>query len=157
MTLNYKQFGSGFPLIILHGLLGSLDNWQSIAKKIAEQGFSVYIIDQRNHGRSPHTEEFDYNLLSSDLLEFMEQHHIQKAHLLGHSMGGKTVMQFALTHPQKVQQTDSGRILCLRLLTTGTATFSKPCLPPTHQRQLQERRFRRCCAKSWVTKQQCSF
>lgn len=102
MTLNYKQFGSGFPLIILHGLLGSLDNWQSIAKKIAEQGFSVYIIDQRNHGRSPHSNDFNYRLLADDLLSFMQQHNIAKAHLLGHSMGGKTVMQFALTHPEKV-------------------------------------------------------
>lgn len=102
MTLNYKQFGSGFPLIILHGLLGSLDNWQSIAKKIAEQGFSVYIIDQRNHGRSPHSKDFNYQLLADDLLSFMQQHNIAKAHLLGHSMGGKTVMQFALSHPQKV-------------------------------------------------------
>lgn len=104
MELNYKQFGTGFPLIILHGLLGSLDNWQSIAKKIAEHGFTVYIIDQRNHGRSPHSAEFNYHLLSADLLEFMQQHGIAKAHLLGHSMGGKTVMQFALQHPEKVEK-----------------------------------------------------
>jgi len=101
MQLNYKQFGSGFPLLILHGLLGSLDNWQSIAKKFSEK-FTVYIIDQRNHGKSPHTDEFNYEILSNDLLEFFQQHQIEKAHLLGHSMGGKTVMKFALEYPDKV-------------------------------------------------------
>lgn len=101
MQLNYKTFGQGFPLIILHGLLGSLDNWQTMAKKLSEK-FTVYIIDQRNHGKSPHTDEFNYELLSNDLLEFFEEHQIEKAHLLGHSMGGKTVMKFALQHPDKV-------------------------------------------------------
>lgn len=101
MQLNYKSFGSGFPVIILHGLLGSLDNWQTIAKKIGEQ-FTVYIIDQRNHGKSPHTDEFSYDLLSADLLEFMDTHNIRQAHLVGHSMGGKVVMHFALHHADRV-------------------------------------------------------
>lgn len=101
MQLNYKSFGSGFPVIILHGLLGSLDNWQSIAKKIAEQ-FTVYIIDQRNHGRSPHSDEFSYDLLCADLLAFMDEHKLQQAHLIGHSMGGKVVMQFAIQHRERV-------------------------------------------------------
>lgn len=100
MQLNFKKFGEGFPLIILHGLLGSLDNWQTIAKKLAEK-FQVYIIDQRNHGKSPHSDEFNYTLLSDDLLEFFDQHQIEKAHLIGHSMGGKTVMKFALEHPER--------------------------------------------------------
>lgn len=103
VTLNYKEFGSGFPLIILHGLFGSLDNWQTIAKKLAEQ-FHVFIVDQRNHGKSPHTAEFSYDLLVDDLAEFMQQHGITKAHLLGHSMGGKTVMAFALKHPELVEK-----------------------------------------------------
>jgi len=101
MNLNYKTFGTGFPLIILHGLMGSMDNWQTIAKKLSEH-FQVYILDLRNHGRSPHSDEFSYNILVQDLLEFYEQNNISKAHLLGHSMGGKTVMQFALEHPEKV-------------------------------------------------------
>jgi esterase len=107
MNLNYKVFGeSGShrpPLIILHGLLGSLDNWQTIARKLSDK-LQVFIIDQRNHGRSPHTSEFNYELLSNDLLEFYQQHNISKAHLLGHSMGGKTAMQFALQHSDKVEQ-----------------------------------------------------
>lgn len=101
MQLNYKSFGTGYPVIILHGLLGSLDNWQTIAKKIAEH-FTVYIIDQRNHGKSPHSDEFSYDLLSADLLEFMNEHGIAQAHLIGHSMGGKVAMQFAMQHPYKV-------------------------------------------------------
>lgn len=105
MLLNFKKFGEGEPLIILHGLLGSLDNWQSIAKAIADNGnYTVYIVDQRNHGRSPHSEEFDYNLLSDDLLEWMKQNQIPAAHLIGHSMGGKTAMQFALNHPLLVKK-----------------------------------------------------
>ncbi len=103
MVLNYKKFGTGFPVIILHGLLGSLDNWQGIAKKLAEK-FEVYIIDQRNHGKSPHSDEFNYNLLSNDLLEFFTQQNIAKAYLIGHSMGGKAVMTFALQHPGKVEK-----------------------------------------------------
>jgi len=103
MELNYKTFGTGFPVIILHGLLGSLDNWQTIAKKLAEK-YQVYIIDQRNHGRSPHTDEFSYELLSNDLLEFFEQHQIKKAHVIGHSMGGKAAMTFALLHPDRIDK-----------------------------------------------------
>jgi pimeloyl-ACP methyl ester carboxylesterase len=95
MELNHKVFGSGEPLIILHGLLGSLDNWQSVAKEYAEH-FTVFIIDQRNHGKSPHADAFSYDLLVQDLLAFCEQQHIYKTHLLGHSMGGKVAMQFAL-------------------------------------------------------------
>jgi esterase len=101
MTLNFKTIGSGFPLIILHGLMGSLDNWQTIAKQLGAH-FQVHIIDQRNHGRSPHSKEFSYELLVADLLEFMNKEGIPQAHFIGHSMGGKTVMHLALEHPEKV-------------------------------------------------------
>lgn len=104
MQLNYKQFGSGFPVIILHGLLGSLDNWQTIAKKLAESPFTVYIVDQRNHGKSPHSDEFNYQLLANDLQGFMNEHQIEKAHIIGHSLGGKTAMKFALEHPERVEK-----------------------------------------------------
>lgn len=103
MNLNYKTFGEGFPLIILHGLLGSLDNWQSLAKKFSSH-FKVYIIDQRNHGKSPHSADFNYTLLAQDLLDFFKEHNIANAHIIGHSMGGKTAMKFALTHPEKVSK-----------------------------------------------------
>lgn len=104
MELNYKSFGSGPALIILHGLFGSLDNWQTLARQFGEH-FSVFIIDQRNHGKSPHSdEEFSYPLLAEDLYQFMDEHAIYEAHLLGHSMGGKTVMQFAAEHEDMIDK-----------------------------------------------------
>ncbi len=103
MELNYKSFGEGYPIIILHGLFGTLDNWQTIAKKLAEK-YSVYIIDQRNHGRSPHDDAFDYGVMADDLQAFMESNWIYEAHIIGHSMGGKTAMQFALNYPDLVNQ-----------------------------------------------------
>ncbi len=102
MQLNFKIYGEGFPVVILHGLLGSLDNWQTMAKKLSEQGFAVYAIDQRNHGRSPQSLAFSYQLMVSDLKEFFIQQKISKAHIIGHSMGGKTAMQFALQNSDMV-------------------------------------------------------
>ena len=110
MNLNFKEFGIGFPVVILHGLLGSLDNWQTIARKMSdlsstrEMPFRIYILDQRNHGKSPHTDEMNYDLLSNDLFEFFEQNNIDKAHVVGHSMGGKAAMQFALMYPRLVEK-----------------------------------------------------
>ena len=101
MELNYKTFGQGPPLIILHGLFGTLDNWQTLAKRFAEH-YSVYIIDQRNHGKSPHHSEMTYPLLAEDLRDFMESKWMFKAHIMGHSMGGKAAMQFALQFPDFV-------------------------------------------------------
>ncbi len=103
MDLNFKTFGRGFPLIILHGMLGSLDNWQTLGKKLAEH-FMVYLVDQRNHGRSPHAESHTYPEMAEDLRAFMEANWIHEAHLIGHSMGGKTAMQLALDHPELVEK-----------------------------------------------------
>ncbi|MBI4853754.1 MAG: alpha/beta fold hydrolase [Acidobacteria bacterium] len=101
MQLNYLSYGSGEALIILHGLFGSLDNWHTLSKSFAEH-YKVFSLDQRNHGRSPHSEEFNYSILVQDLLEFMEQQNIKVANILGHSMGGKVAMQFALSYPDRV-------------------------------------------------------
>lgn len=103
MELNYQHEGSGHPLIILHGLFGMLDNWVSISRKLAER-YSVYILDQRNHGRSGRHNVFNYHAMVDDLLEFMETHDLESAYLLGHSMGGKTVMQFSFDYPEKVDK-----------------------------------------------------
>jgi len=103
MKLNYKVYGEGHPLIILHGLLGSLDNWHSIARKLASQ-YQVFLVDQRNHGKSPHTSALSYPAMAEDLQEFMETHQLSSVYLAGHSMGGKTAMQFALSHPEKVDK-----------------------------------------------------
>lgn len=103
MKLAYRHFGSGEPVIVLHGLFGQSDNWVTIARRIAEQ-FSVYIPDQRNHGLSPHAPVHSYPALSDDLLEFMEELGLEKTILIGHSMGGKAAMAFALEHPEMVEK-----------------------------------------------------
>ena len=104
MQLNFKRLGeSGSTIIILHGLLGSLDNWQTIAKQLAEK-HRVYIVDQRNHGRSPHTDEMNYEVLANDMIEFCAQQQIPKATIIGHSMGGKAAMLLALLHPELIEK-----------------------------------------------------
>jgi esterase len=100
VKLNYKTLGEqGFPIVILHGLFGMLDNWQTFAKNLAESGYKVYILDQRDHGKSPFTNEFNYEILANDLQAFLDEHHLYKIHLIGHSMGGKVAMQFAFNQP----------------------------------------------------------
>lgn len=103
VELNYKTFGQGEPLIILHGLFGALDNWQSIGKTLSEH-YLVFLIDQRNHGRSPHLNDISYPILADDLRSFMESHWIYRAHIVGHSMGGKAAMQFAQQYPDMVNR-----------------------------------------------------
>lgn len=105
LHLHYKSYGhAGHPLVILHGLLGMLDNWQTHSKRFAEAGLKVYAVDQRNHGKSPHSDAFNYVVMADDLYHFMKEHRIPSAYLLGHSMGGKTAMQFALTHAELVDK-----------------------------------------------------
>lgn len=101
MNLNFKSFGTGPALIILHGLFGSLDNWQTLARRFADR-YSVYVIDQRNHGKSPHSDIMNYPAMAEDLGEFMDQQGITIANLLGHSMGAKTVMQFGNMFPERI-------------------------------------------------------
>jgi pimeloyl-ACP methyl ester carboxylesterase len=86
--------GSGRPLLILHGLFGSLDNWKTLGLKFAKN-YEVYLIDQRNHGKSPHSDLFDYQAMTDDLIEFIEDHYLRGTFIIGHSMGGKTLMNFA--------------------------------------------------------------
>ena len=100
MKLAYREFGEGQPLIILHGLFGQSDNWNTLAKRFGENGFKVYTLDQRNHGLSQHSDAWDYQLMAKDLKEFIEEHHLQNVILLGHSMGGKTVLFFEQMFPQ---------------------------------------------------------
>lgn len=103
MPLNYKVSGTGPPLIILHGFLGSLDNWQTHARALSDIA-KVYIVDARNHGRSPHYPEHTYALMAEDLKTFMDEQGLAKASLLGHSMGGKTAMEFANRYPQMIEK-----------------------------------------------------
>jgi esterase len=104
MDLNFKEFGSGEPLVILHGLFGTLDNWQTIAKQLSDN-FTVYIVDLPNHGRSPHTKgEFDYSEMSDAVAEFLTKNWIHETRLIGHSMGGKLAMQLALQQPDLIKK-----------------------------------------------------
>jgi esterase len=103
MRLYCQSFGEGFPLLILHGFLGSSDNWLSVSKRLGNQ-FKVYSLDLRNHGASPHSEIMSYAVMSQDILEFMDEHKLSSAFLLGHSMGGKVAMQYALDFPNRVEK-----------------------------------------------------
>ncbi len=99
MKLAFREYGSGQPLIILHGLFGQSDNWNTLAKRFGENDFQVFTIDQRNHGLSPHSDEWTYEAMADDLKEFISEHQLKDPILLGHSMGGKTVMFFQLKYP----------------------------------------------------------
>lgn len=103
MKLVFKKMGEGEPLVILHGLFGSSDNWQTLGREFAKD-FTVYLVDQRNHGHSPHSDEFSYELMAQDLKEFFTDQNIEEATILGHSMGGKTAMRFAQRYPENVKK-----------------------------------------------------
>ncbi len=102
MKLFYRRYGEGLPLIILHGLYGSSDNWVTIAKTLSSR-FTVFLPDQRNHGHSPHDKTHDYDSMSNDLYEFASDMDLHKFFLAGHSMGGKTAMKFAMKWPEMIQ------------------------------------------------------
>jgi esterase len=122
MKLNYQTLGQSnglAPVMILHGVFGSLGNWMSIGKKLA-QTHQVYLVDQRNHGNSPHDDQFDHPSMSSDLLELIQDLKLDKVHLVGHSMGGKTAMYFASQEPSYLAS----------LIAVDIATKS---YPPHHQ------------------------
>ncbi|HAH38812.1 MAG TPA: alpha/beta hydrolase [Algoriphagus sp.] len=103
MKLNFKKTGTGKPLVILHGLFGSADNWFSIAKEL-EKDFTLYLVDQRNHGDSPHSEEWNYGVMVEDLKELIDEEGLDRIYLMGHSMGGKTAMNFAVEYPERVDR-----------------------------------------------------
>lgn len=105
MKLNFKKVGKGTEtVLILHGLFGSLDNWMSHAKLLSENNYTVYLIDQRNHGRSPHDPVFNYESMAADLNEFILDHQISNPYLVGHSMGGKTVMHFVVNYDTPIKK-----------------------------------------------------
>lgn len=99
MKLHANVIGEGKPFLILHGFLGMSDNWKTLGKEFAEAGYQVHLIDQRNHGRSPHSDEFNYLLLAKDVKEYIDANSLENCILLGHSMGGKTAMMAASLFP----------------------------------------------------------
>lgn len=105
VDLAFENFGdkNNQPLIVLHGFLASSRNWRTVAKRLAENHY-VYVLDMRNHGASPHAEHMDYPLMAHDLACFMDKHGLNTVHLLGHSMGGKIAMWFALHYPERIRK-----------------------------------------------------
>ena len=103
MLLNSKIYGDGSRnIIVLHGFLGMSDNWKSFAIEIIKKKFKVHLIDQRNHGKSFHSNEFNYKILAEDLKFYTDYHKIKSFSLIGHSMGGKTLMHLACEFPQYI-------------------------------------------------------
>ena len=103
MKLYYRETGQGEPIIILHGLFGAGDNWLSVARLLEEE-YRIILPDARNHGQSPHSNEFTYSAMASDLAELLDELGLEKAYFVGHSMGGKAVMNFAVAYPERVKQ-----------------------------------------------------
>ncbi len=101
MKLFFRETGAGAPLVILHGLYGSSDNWMTVARQLG-QHYHVYLPDLRNHGRSPHDPRHDYPSMVADLEEFIRDRGLEQFVLMGHSMGGKTAMYYALQHPRRL-------------------------------------------------------
>ncbi|MBX7202028.1 MAG: alpha/beta fold hydrolase [Bacteroidia bacterium] len=120
MILFHRHYGQGTPLVILHGLFGQSDNWASIARRLGEQHLSVFCMDLRNHGLSPHSEQVSLALMAADVAETLEDLRIPAVHLLGHSMGGKVAMEFALSF--------AGKLKSLILADIGPGYY-----PPHHQ------------------------
>ncbi len=120
--LHSKIYGKeqgGIPLLVFHGLFGMLDNWGSFGKEMGEF-FPVHLIDLRNHGKSFHSPEMSHDDLAHDIQHYMDFHGLEKVNLLGHSLGGKAVMQFAIKYPVKVN----------RLIVVD---ISPKAYPPHHQ------------------------
>lgn len=104
MKLASRDYGSGKPLLILHGLFGQSDNWNSLAKNFSEKGFCVYSIDLRNHGLSPHSEVWNYEVMADDIHSFIHEHGLHEPILLGHSMGGKVLLHYELKYPNQASK-----------------------------------------------------
>lgn len=105
VTLSYKSQGAatGSPVVILHGLLGASSNWRSIARQLCGE-YRVFTLDLRNHGESPHVDAMSYPAMAADVIAFLDQHGLDTATIIGHSMGGKTAMRLALDAPERVTQ-----------------------------------------------------
>lgn len=102
-VLHSRILGKGVPLLVLHGYFGNGDNWKTIANKLSDR-FQVHLLDQRNHGRSFHSDAFDYELMVEDLYDYIEYHQLENVTLLGHSMGGKTAMLYAVENSENVNK-----------------------------------------------------
>lgn len=102
--LHSQIVGQGKPLFILHGFLGMADNWRTLGLGFAQHGFEVHLIDARNHGHSFHSDDFSYEVMAEDLVNYAKEKNILNFSVLGHSMGGKTAMLLAALHPEMVEK-----------------------------------------------------
>ncbi|MEL4308970.1 alpha/beta fold hydrolase [Joostella sp. CR20] len=118
--LKSKIIGNGKPLLILHGFLGMSDNWKTLGTKYADLGFEVHLLDLRNHGKSFHSDDFSYELMVDDVLNYIDLHDLESVNIIGHSMGGKVAMLLAVSKPEVVT----------RLL---VADIAPKYYPPHHQ------------------------
>lgn len=103
MQLFYRELGQGRDVVILHGVFGNSDNWVTPGKLLAEN-YKLYLIDQRNHGQSPHSEEFNYDVLAEDIKEFILSKNLKQPDIIGHSMGGKVAMNFSSKYPELLRK-----------------------------------------------------
>lgn len=103
MELAYQDIGQGQPVVILHGLFGAAKNWNSIAKQMA-RSYRILTLDLRNHGSSPWADTMSYPEMAQDVVEFLDQRGLDKATIVGHSMGGKVAMTMALQAPERVER-----------------------------------------------------
>ncbi len=104
MLLHSRIEGNGHPLVIIHGFLGMSDNWKSFGSLYTNEGFQVHMIDLRNHGKSFHSDDFNYSVMTIDLFEYCQHYDITTISIIGHSMGGKVAMLFATTYPEMVEK-----------------------------------------------------
>ncbi len=104
MNLFFREYGNGTPVLIFHGLLGSSGNWHTLSRGVLSERYHVYAVDLRNHGRSPHSDQFNYSVMVRDVLRLMDEEGIRSAHIIGHSMGAKVAMHFAAKHPDRVRK-----------------------------------------------------
>ncbi|WP_026706099.1 alpha/beta fold hydrolase [Flavobacterium soli] len=102
--LHSKIEGEGKPFVVMHGFLGMSDNWKTLGTQYAAEGYQVHMLDLRNHGRSLHSEEFNYEVMAQDVYDYCQANNLQKIDLLGHSMGGKVAMFFAMKFPEKLNK-----------------------------------------------------
>jgi len=103
MKLYCRQIGDGKPLVILHGLFGMSDNWLSIAKEMS-QSYRCFIPDQRNHGRTPKSQDLNYDDMVEDIYELLTDFDLRTVSFLGHSMGGMVAMKFAFEYSHRIEK-----------------------------------------------------
>lgn len=104
MLLHSRIEGEGKPLVIIHGFLGMSDNWKTLGTQFAIDGFQVHVLDLRNHGKSFHSEDFSYEIMTEDVKQYCDFHQLKDVNMIGHSMGGKVAMLLATTYPELVSK-----------------------------------------------------